>query len=791
MRRTLHTVCLIIFIAIQGFAQDAAYNWVSPITGSGSAIIQSTSLGVDLGGATLTTGYFLGSADFDPGAGSATLNAASSFQGYIQKLNAFGGFVWAKQIGGTGQTRGQGLDVGTGNNVYSIGFFQGTVDLDPNAGTVNKVSNGGNDIYVSKLSSSGNYTWGIGIGGTGADFGRAIAVDEDNNVYVTGSFQNTVDFDPGAGTVNLVSAGNADIFIAKFSSSGSFVWAKRIGSTGNDFGLSIDARNGQVLVAGTYQNTVDFDPGAGTANLTSAGGSDAFVLKLDTSGTFTWVKAVGGTSDDFGNSVVINDLGDVFLGGDFQGTADLNPSATTLNIASLGDRDVFILKLNSSGTFQWVKTAGGSGEDRAINIAVDTSEYVYIGGHFSNTVDFDPSAGMLSLNSLGATDSYIWKLTSAGDLVYAKQMGSAGSEGGYDIAIDESGFVYSTGIYQNTVDFDPGFGVVNKTANLIDGYVHKMGPCNLGLDTLTVFACDSAQSPTGAHTWYTSGTYYDTLLAASGCDSIITVYLTVGYVNSSSINVTTCDSYNSPSGNYTWTSTGVYMDTVTNVSGCDSIMTINLTILNSTSSSMSPVVCDSFTSPSGLYTYYSSGTYSDTLVNAVGCDSVITINLTVSPTTYQSFNLVICDSMESPSGNYTWTANGTYVDTIINSNGCDSIMTFTLSVKHSSFGTINPVACESYDSPSSNYTWTTSGTYMDTIANGEGCDSIMTINLTIIHNSFGSVSPTVCDSYTSPSGNYTWTSSNTYLDTIPNAIGCDSIITVNLTVNPTHSTPQP
>src|SRR5690606_12859581 len=132
---------------------------------------------------------------------------------------------------------------------------------------------------------------------------------------------------------------------------------------------------------------------------------------------------------------------------------------------------------------------------------------------------------------------------------------------------------------------------------------------------------------------------------------------------------------------------------------------------------------------------------------------------------------VSCDSYTSPSGNYVWTTSGTYFDTIPNAMGCDSAIAVSLTILNSTTTTISPVACNSYTSPSGNFTWTTSGTYMDTIPNAAGCDSIITVSLTINNTTTATISPVACDSYTSPSGNFTWSTSGTYMDTIPNAAG--------------------
>jgi len=197
------------------------------------------------------------------------------------------------------------------------------------------------------------------------------------------------------------------------------------------------------------------------------------------------------------------------------------------------------------------------------------------------------------------------------------------------------------------------------------------------------------------------------------------------------------------------------------------------------SATISESVCDSYTTPSGNDTYQVSGTYTDVIPNLSGCDSVITINLTVQSND-TTFSVVACNSYTVPSGNETYTTSGVYNDTVQNAAMCDSVLTINLTIGNNS-SSITETACDSYTVPSGDETYTTSGMYADTVLNANGCDSILTINLTIGNNS-SSITETACDSYTVPSGNETYTTSGIYMDTIVNSAGCDSVMTIDLTI---------
>jgi hypothetical protein len=206
----------------------------------------------------------------------------------------------------------------------------------------------------------------------------------------------------------------------------------------------------------------------------------------------------------------------------------------------------------------------------------------------------------------------------------------------------------------------------------------------------------------------------------------------------------------------------------------------SIRVLNSSPvSTITRVACNRYVSPSGKI-FTETGNYLDTISNVIGCDSVIQINLTINKNTTSEIVINTCPRYVSPSGKI-FTVSGNYLDTISISNGCDSIIHIDLTISNNSSSEITVTTCSRYVSPSGKIL-IASGIYLDTIPNSIVCDSVITINLTIQTNNYDSVWATVCNQYTTPSGK-NLISSGTYFDTIPDQFGCDSVLVINLTLN--------
>lgn len=469
----------VIYFLIPFSSHSQGFVWAKAMGGTGDDI--GYSITTDAAGNILTCGSFSSIVDFDPGPGQLNLTSSGSDDIFISKIDASGNFLWAKRIGGTLPDVAYSIQTDISGNVYTTGTFAGTVDFDPGPSSFTLAStfgNGNSSIFISKLDASGNFVWAKKMGGAGglfSDTGNGIYIDATGNIYCTGMFNLSSDFDPGPGTFSLTSSNALDIFISKLDASGNFLWAKSFGGTGgDDIGLSITTDNsGNVYTVGNFQGTVDFDPGAGVFNLISAGVQDIFISKLDASGNFIWAERMGGPYFDEARSIIINPLGEIYTTGNFGGTADFDPGPAVYNLIPGGG---YISKLDASGNFIWANKIGGQ---NANSVSLDGAGNIYSTGYFGfgmiGPIDFDPGPGVFNLTASNYSDIFILKLDASGNFLCAGALGGTSHDRGLAIRADASGNIYTTGYFAVTSDFDPGASVFNiASAAANDVFISKL-----------------------------------------------------------------------------------------------------------------------------------------------------------------------------------------------------------------------------------------------------------------------------------------------------------------------------
>jgi len=475
----------------------------------------------------------------DPDTSVFELQSKGGADIYITKLDAAGNFSWGKSIGGLSQQHAYGIVTDDSANLYITGHYQGTIDFDPDPVStyfLTTLSAGSTSMFLIKMDSSGKLLWAkdMGVANTsvfGYASGRSIAMDPAGDLLITGSYTGLIDFDPGPQQANM-NAGNfvEEIFVAKYSRNGNLIWVDSFEGGNACIGYAVKAdAAGNIYVTGSFQETVDFNPGPGTYPLSSVVGlKDIFLCKLGSGGEFRWAFAMGAIEDDYASGLVVDDSANVYITGRFQYTVDFDPDAAgTANRTSSGSIDIFLSKYDSSGAFRWAHGIGSSGMDLGMALAMDLSGNIYLGGTYSGTVDFDPGSAASSLTAAGSgNDLFIAKYDRNGVHSWVEGNGS-GVGSTTALTIGYNGDLYAGGYYT-------GSGSI--TVGTMSAYLPAIGNTDI---FLLKFGCDHKSNP-------------------------------------SAINVATCDSFRY--NNVFYTASGSYPNLFRNAYGCDSLVTLNLVI---------------------------------------------------------------------------------------------------------------------------------------------------------------------------------------------------------------------
>lgn len=474
--------------------------------------------------------------------------------------------------------------------------------------------------YLLKIDkNNGDTLWTRYYDYPGSQEGHGMALTNDGGFIMTGaSFASGPDPD------------GFDMYVSRADANGDTLWTREFKGPNSDSGYDIiQTSDGNFVCSGrtaSYGN----------------GGYDIWVVKFDDNGDTLWTQTIGGSGDEETQDIIELQSGELMILG------------VTDSYGAGGD-DYFLVKLSATGDSLWAKTYGGPGGDKARQIKETTDGGFVMTGQTADFGAFISGTRIIRTDSIGNT---LWTYMYPGEEIS-----------------------YGYGITQTTTSeyVFSGFtwALMNGDMHL---YIAKIDSCSPTFSSINVFSCEPYVSPSNNYTWTTSGTYTDTLTNVEGCDSIIAVNLTINNSNTGTDVITSCDSYTWIDGNTYTASNSTATDTLTNVAGCDSVVTLNLTIIYSTTATINPTACDSYTVPSGDETYNVTGTYLDTIPNATSCDSVLTINLTVNNSTTGTDVQTACDSYTWIDG-ITYTAsNNTATDTLTNAAGCDSVVTLNLTL---------------------------------------------------------------------------------------------------------------
>lgn len=416
-------------------------------------------------GGIYVTGNFANGAEFSGGQDpyGYDINSRGESDIFLSKFNAQGEFQWATGIGGDGTDTGNAVATDSEGCILLTGSFQGEFDFNPHVSHYDPHSAiNGSDIFLIKYDKLGRQIWARTWGGYKKDeHGQGVAVDGSDNIYVTGYYGMTVDFDPGPRVENHTASGSADVFISKFNPMGQFQWVRTFAGSSTAIGFGIAADDaGNVYTVGFFYG-VQYDLSAGQKPggylASSNGNADAFLTKFNTDGGFEWARSWGGDESDYAYDIALTADGTTaYICGHFSDSVDFPSSLVRGGITtytSNGARDAYICKIDSNGSFKWARTFGGTDRDQCMSIAVDGHDNIYTTGFYSETVNFNPKGAPVVHTSNGVHDAFIAKYTPNGTFLWAHTWGAGMYDEAFGVAADPLGAAYVTGIFGGTVNF--------------------------------------------------------------------------------------------------------------------------------------------------------------------------------------------------------------------------------------------------------------------------------------------------------------------------------------------------
>ncbi len=363
-------------------------------------------------------------------------------------------------IYGPQQVWGYGLDTGTDGSVFVTGNYNATATFGDDGPTLPEAG-GPADGFVVAYEADGTLRWSFGFGVEGNDSGFGAEAMPDGGVIVCGQFSGTVDFDPSPDSLTLTASGTSGGFVAYYSAGGDLFWAFEV-SSGLVRQAEVDV-NGDVIVAGVFSGTVDFNPDSGEYVLTSRGKRDGFVAKYDDEGTFLWAYPISGLSDvEYPLALGSDPDANVYVGGFFGDSVNFEAkgSSTTLP-GGKGERDAFLSSYSHDGTLRYAvgtRTITDGASADLWGLGVDDLGNAYFAGSFGEAVDFEAGSGETLATSVGALDGYLAKYDANGAFVWNSALQASDSIGLFQprgLAVEGNGNAYLTGRFRGSFDLDP------------------------------------------------------------------------------------------------------------------------------------------------------------------------------------------------------------------------------------------------------------------------------------------------------------------------------------------------
>ncbi|MFT4602269.1 MAG: hypothetical protein ACI857_002455 [Arenicella sp.] len=459
---------LIIFLIGAQLSYSQNFEWAESFGGLSTE--QAISVVTDPNDQSIyLTGFFFSEFDGIPGTPNSNTVAVDATDLFLIKLDAQGDFVWMITVGGLDNQSGMGLIIDENQNILMLARES------PNTS-------------VYKFDANGSFVWYYVSGYANSTSPESISLDSEGNVYVSGTFSDTVDFDNSVVADELIAQGNEDAFILKLDTDGEYIWSKSIGGpSGGAIGkeISINSED-DIILSGFFHGTVDFDPNAGNENFTAFGSTDIFTTKLDSAGNHIWTMQTGGSLSNQVTGITLDGDDNIYSTGHFEGSMDADPSTNAEFLNTNGNFDFFVQKLNTDGEYLWAIGYGGMQYDIAKGICLDDDGEIYVTGNFGAAMDFDPGTEIYSLDAGVADDGFILKCSNDGDFIWARQIeGIDAFNTGIDIHVDIDENILVVGEYMGQTDFDPNSSDhYISSIDILDVFILKLNQDHSGIENI-------------------------------------------------------------------------------------------------------------------------------------------------------------------------------------------------------------------------------------------------------------------------------------------------------------------
>ncbi len=726
--------------------------------------------------------------------------------GFLIKIDENGTIVWSKQFTSDVSVTGKSLSILPDNKVVLSGHFEGNADFgDFWADT----TSGYNDIFIIQLDPNGTTNFFKKIGGSDHDFVSQHISDRNGNTYLIGDFRSRISFAQDSAVTELVPNGQTDVLFVKLRPNGDLEFAKAFGGSGIDAGASITMDGkGDIILTGRFSQTVNF--GGSTFDRQSKGGTDIFLMKMDSTGITQWVNTYGDTQNDAGIKVTTNNKNVIILTGTFRGKVDFNASSQfSNNSESNGNADIFYAIYNQDGSYNLHYALGGMAEEQIGDIGVLLNGDIISVGGFGAIVDFDLSSDILDIYSNGGIDAFLLNVFTCINpylktLKVEKSIICPGEnifiqvEEGYLNSATQwswqrhrcenitfaSGDFLSIPIDTSTSFFVKGFGgcVLNDECQKVDIKIFTDS-----IVTQDIKLCEGDTLYVGSKKYFETGTYIDTIRSTGGCDSIIISHVGVFPAFFISQNIQICNGDSIRVGSNIYTLPGSYTDPLLSIHGCDSTVITHLSILPATIERIEAIICKGDTVTIQGVNYDKGGIYIQSSPNPSGCEDMLIINIIELETEF-SVDVSICEGDSLIVGDNTYSQTGIYVDVLKSNYGCDSIITTNLTVnKHDAIYHYYSL-CQGDSIIVNGQIYKERQYFIDSLNNIFGCDSIIFTSIDVLPPIPLTVQEfTLCEGETLLVGTSIYSISGIYLDTlISHFNGCDSVVETNLNVLPRY-----